>query len=555
METKFLQKVFIHKWFIILFLLFPSVSLSSLSDNMRRDEIERISGFYSDLITKYSLQSRFTLSKDSGELKLITNEKIEAQSPIFIVEPKFFFSSCDFFPFMDLFYLALEDYTNENHENFEDYIGVILAYNLLYFKMGDKAKTIDYYNRRVDLSHIKKGSYVKFTVDEEVHKYLFNLPNNILKSSLKFTEEEQEFAEKLNIDSKYRKKIREIFKYVTTHVANKTNDDIKIILNSFMSKEDEFYSLINLIHNRKFIISEESYLQLLHQSNQGEYTFIKSAMNIRKVQYCQLIAPFFDLVQYKPSSTPPQTKTFINFGLLTNSLIGAFTKDHFSEGESIHLNLSDPVDNVHLFISTGSILKDNPYDNLRLAHMLNKTLINQDQVTFCHRLGCYGIDILKAWNNKQLELIPFQYPIYKRNINLDALKILKIFQIKSPPQSIIPYLNAHAMFNYNVEMKAFSEYIKLLFLLNKKFDAKKTFEDYYKITDMINKNKISQALKYIETSYKINDINQYESDINNFRDLLHITRDKIKIISSNLNLSLEMMLRKGFQDLKKTFKK
>jgi hypothetical protein len=144
METKFNLKFSIFILVLIFFFLIPISSLYTLVESQRKDEIDRISYFYSDLITKYDLQSRFTLSKELGELKLITKEKIHSKSPIFVVEPNFIFSSCDFFPFMDLIYKSIEQYTIEKNEIFEDYIGVILAYNLLYFKMGDKAKTIDY---------------------------------------------------------------------------------------------------------------------------------------------------------------------------------------------------------------------------------------------------------------------------------------------------------------------------------------------------------------------------------------------------------------------------
>jgi hypothetical protein len=274
----------------------------------------------------------------------------------------------------------------------------------------------------VDLSNIKKGRYVKFLVDDEVQKYLFNLPNNLLKSSLKLTEEELEFAEKVGLNTNYRNKFREIFHYVTTHVANNTNDEIKTILNSFMSREDEFYSLINLKINRRFIISEESYLQLLYLNNQDEYVLIKSAMNIRKVANCQLIAPFFDLVEYKSSIKPPQSKFCLNFGLLSNNLIGGFSNYDILEGESIHLNIPEPVHNEYLYLTTGSILNDNPYDYIGQTYILNKTLINEDQVNFCHKIGCSGIDILKIWNDKKSDIIEFNYKIFKQGAFQKNLK-------------------------------------------------------------------------------------------------------------------------------------
>ncbi len=231
---------------------------------MISSELENMKIFYDELIIKNNMTDRVEIIKNEKELNLKAMQNFDESTPILGVDSKYIFSSCDFFPFVEVIIKALKEYVQQ-HSASKDSLDInqlnliasyTLVYNILYFKFGDIARAKHHYEKFIPIDQLPKNSYVKFNRDSDVKRYLLNLPFYSIKSSLSFNEQENDIAKSLDINLMNQEKVSEVFNFVKDYVKEKLELEVQLAMKSFISSEVDFNTVLTFLQIKKFFLTE-----------------------------------------------------------------------------------------------------------------------------------------------------------------------------------------------------------------------------------------------------------------------------------------------------------
>jgi hypothetical protein len=294
--------------FISVIILYSSCVSCSLTNMMISSELDNMKIFYDELILKSNLTDRIEIIKNDKELNLKAMQNFDESTPIMGIDSKFIFSSCDFFPFVEVIIKALKEYVEKNSASKDNLdsmqqsfiVSYTLVYNILYFKLGDRIRAKNHYKKFIPIEELPKNSYVKFDRDSDVRRYLMNLPFYSIKSSLNFNNQENEIARSLDINLGYQQKTSEIFNFVKDYVKETLEEEAQLAMRSFINSEVDFNTIVTFLQNKKFFLPEEGYAKLFTKDIE-EYNYMKDLIYPKdfRPKMCKLIGPILDLFKIK----------------------------------------------------------------------------------------------------------------------------------------------------------------------------------------------------------------------------------------------------------------
>ena len=224
--------MYLHKKsFILCLLIITNLLILALSDDTfkahKEEEIDKRFTFYQSLANHYRLEERIKIEKDDFDVKIRIRQEINAGGPILGVDRKFFFSSCNFFPFKTEIYHALLTISQNSNMPPEELIPLYgLIYNILYFKIGDFNKGREYYEKISPNStlNIDNESWKRFYSDTDMFQYLNIFPKYIIKNVLSYQDEEVNLINNLKLDSSFLRNSEYIFNYMNHYFINNNKE-------------------------------------------------------------------------------------------------------------------------------------------------------------------------------------------------------------------------------------------------------------------------------------------------------------------------------------------
>jgi hypothetical protein len=208
-------------WFNFLSLIFISECKDPFG-GYRYDEIEIREKFYTSLASHYEFQERIKIEKDDIDVFIRSRIEVPKGGSPLGIDRKFLFSSCNYFPFKNEIYTALLSITQNSNLPPQEFIALYgLAYNILYFKLGNPTKTREYYEKALNKAVSEfENHWIRFKVDQDVTHYLNAFPKYLIKNSLLFQEEDRNLLHTLKLDNAFYRNSDYIFNYINHYFQN-----------------------------------------------------------------------------------------------------------------------------------------------------------------------------------------------------------------------------------------------------------------------------------------------------------------------------------------------
>jgi hypothetical protein len=543
---------------LILILYLSSLYTSNYVKLNMMSELDMRKAFYKDLIKKYNMEDRVELEtdEDNHDLYLKAKMDLKGSMPIGGAETKFFFTSCNYYPFMEIINKAIYSYAKSTNEKDTQqfFVTFNLLYNILYHKLGDSIKTRAYYEKVDDFKEFIKAKYINFEVDAEVKRYILSLPFYTTRSILNLKDEEIKVAESLNMNFNFRNNAFNFFDFIVNYVKENTSEEVQKLMNLFVTKKDDYVATLNFINSKKFFINNEFFIKYnIITKDHGYFTNFLSTLfeNGRYLTECKLIAPLVDLFKFEIPTIINETPNLTHFNTFRDDFIGFTTNGSFSKGDIIRVDNIDRMSSEFNFLLHGRVPEENLFDTVDFKYTISKEDITPSQVDYCEETRCASFDIRAAINDPESKGIAFNFNVSNGNINDEILKIMKIFYIKKIHQSIKPFIQLNMPFNYNVEVKSLTNY--LTFLMKFKSDLKEeNFLDVYYKNKKLLKNKLEKDKKNPNVAMFEEDDDKPRLDV--LDSIYQVMHKKLQIVNFNVQRTFEKISKTAMDDIKKALK-
>jgi hypothetical protein len=198
------------------------------------EEISTRSIFYNVLLEIYGLKDRIKINKDKNDLYIETNSDFNKGEAVFGIDKRYFFTSCDYYPFKEFLLNSITEIIKPSGNHYLELIPSFnLAFNILYFKFGDRNKARKYYGDILSVEYRidKTYRYFRFEIDQQVKEYLNYIPEKSgTINAFKFHEDDINLTKRFGLSMSFYNNMNIIYDSLIERI-NHTETAVKVILN------------------------------------------------------------------------------------------------------------------------------------------------------------------------------------------------------------------------------------------------------------------------------------------------------------------------------------
>ena len=197
--------------------------------------------YYTNIINDLKLSEKVSVGVKENNLYLYANQDFGASSHVFYLPKIVFLTSCDLYPFKEIFLKAINLFNSKSKIDLNKFSSsLLLTYEIMFLKFANKEKTKQHYSDLYkDEERMKEiENILAFEVNPEVTQYLNYMPKKNTRSLFFYNEEENQLAKDLNIDLITKIIFENTHKDIIEFVKQNFNEDVKVIL---INKKSKFY--------------------------------------------------------------------------------------------------------------------------------------------------------------------------------------------------------------------------------------------------------------------------------------------------------------------------